>query len=207
MRTAGNNPKSLQKQVDLGWISKDIAVHLSGLNPAPEGGAMEKNEQSVQKSFEVLCQITRAQHFAWREAVASCCSESIPQDVVIEMWRITGQQTAQSYLKHMDKTSASASLPEQVARSIVWSSRSMGEDAAFEEDKDGVAMVRHSGCPWYDWHQRLGLLSEDQPGCDAWFGAIVEEINQARGSQLKFETVSSLPEGDSSCLRRFWVAQ
>ena len=156
----------------------------------------------VEKRFAVLCQIVRAQHFAWREAVAALSPGVDPAAVANRMWEITGRQTAEAYLRHIDPTQP---LAAQVARSIVWSSESMGEEATWEASEGAdEAFVRHARCPWFDWHERLGLLAEDRPGCDRWFEATVRTINEKLGTKLRFETLSALPEGGDCCLRRFW---
>lgn len=165
----------------------------------------------VDKKFAVLCKITRAQHFAWRQAVQEMCPEADPAAVGDKMWEITGHQTAEAYLKRIDP---SAPLAPQVARSIAWSSDSMGEDVVVEIPSESPeqgprdeARVRHRDCPWFHWHQRLDLLAEDRPGCDVWLRTIVEDVNQALGTKLRFETLEALPEGGSCCLRRFWVEE
>lgn len=159
----------------------------------------------VEKKFNILCEITRAQHFAWHEAVAQLCPEKDTAKVTDKMWEVTGHQTAKAYLKRLDP---SKPLAPQVASSIVWSSQCMGEDAALEitEGAD-EAFVRHSDCPWFHWHKRLDLLSEDRPGCDLWFSTAVSDINQALGTKLRMETQQALPDGDACCLRRFWVEE
>ena len=130
----------------------------------------------IEKKFEILVEITRASHFAWREAVLRRCPEVDARAVVNEMWDITGVQTGESYLKRLDP---SMSLPKQIAESIVWSSQCMGEDARLEEgDKPGECFVRHVSCPWHRWHDKHGLLSEDRPGCDRWFQAALRTINE-----------------------------
>jgi hypothetical protein len=155
----------------------------------------------LEQKFQVLAQITRAQHFAWREAVRRVAPGTDPVEAVIEMWRVTGRDTARAYLPRLDP---SLPLAGQVARSIAWSSQCMGEDAVAEDTAPGEATVRHTACPWFGWHARLGLSAEDRAGCDAWFAATVETINQALGTDLAFETLSTLPEGGDCCLRRFW---
>lgn len=158
----------------------------------------------LEQRFRILCQITRAQHFAWRAAVSECAPDVDAEAVVTRMWELTGEQTGAAYAKRFDRT---APLAPQFAHSIAWSSQCMGEDAVVEEDpaEPGVAWVRHRDCPWVHWHRRQGLLSEDQPGCDAWFRSTIAYLNRAGGPQLQFETVQSLPEGADSCLRRLWV--
>jgi len=160
-------------------------------------------EIPIERKFEALCQITRAQHFAWREAVHELCPGVSTRAVVERMWAITGRETARAYLKRIDPARP---LAPQVAESVVWSSRCMGEDASVEPGPaSGEAFVRHEACPWFAWHERTGLLAEDRPGCDAWFAATVDEINRQLGTRLRVETLSTLPDGDASCRRRFWV--
>jgi hypothetical protein len=47
-------------------------------------------EPSDTQKFDVLCEITRAQHFAWREAVAKEIPAADATKVVLRMWRVTG---------------------------------------------------------------------------------------------------------------------
>jgi hypothetical protein len=160
-------------------------------------------EIPVEKKFRVLVEISRASHFAWRDAVVRCCPDVDPGKIVDEMWAITGEQTGRAYLKHLDPA---GDLAKQIASSIVWSSQCMGEDAWLEEgEKPGEYLVRHTACPWRDWHARRGLLAEDRPGCDRWFETAFHAVNEALGSKLRFETRSALPDGDDCCLRRIWV--
>lgn len=160
---------------------------------------------TADKKFKVLCEISRAQHFAWREAVKELGSEAEAAAAVLRMWEVTGVQTAQAYVKRLDPAKPVA---PQFATSIVWSSDCMGEDAVVEPgaeaDKD-EAFVRHHDCPWFHWHKKTGLLAEDQPGCDAWFRSAIAEVNRVLGTKLRFETLSSLPAGGSCCLRRIWT--
>ena len=159
--------------------------------------------ETIEKRFGVLCAITRAQHFAWREAVAEAIDEADVPALVDRMWEITGEQTGAAYAKRLD---LSQPLAPQVAASFVWSSESMGEDAVVEIGEHGEVYVRHDGCPWFDWHSRLGLLAEDRPGCDAWFRSTLARVNRDAGSALAFETLETLPEGGTCCRRRLWEA-
>ena len=156
----------------------------------------------IETRFKVLCEIVRAQHFAWREAALALAPGLDPEELANEMWKITGVQTAKAYLKRIDR---SKPLALQVAQSIAWSSLCMGEDARVESGKGDEAFVRHADCPWFHWHKRLGVLKEDQPGCDTWFFTTVAEINKALGTNVKIETQRSLPTGGDCCLRRVWV--
>ncbi len=151
--------------------------------------------------FAVLCQIHRAQHFAWREAVAALGADAAA--CVDRMWEVTGRQTARAYRGRLD---AAQPLPSQVAACVAWSSRAMGEDASVElpiGEDGGAALVRHRSCPWLDWHRRMGLLAEDRRGCDLWFQSLTAELNRLLGSRLHCETLAALPDGDDCCLRRF----
>lgn len=156
----------------------------------------------IEKRFKVLCEIVRAQHFAWREAALALAPRLDAVKLANKMWEITGVQTGQAYAKRLDPTKP---LAHQVAQSIAWSSVCMGEDATVENGQGDEAFVRHADCPWFHWHERLGLLKEDQPGCDSWFFTAVAEINKALGTHIKIETKCSLPAGGNCCLRRIWV--
>ena len=158
----------------------------------------------VEKRFRILCEITRAQHFAWREAVQRVAPGVDATEVVKAMWRVTGEGTANAYLRHIDKK---RSLPLQVAENIAFSSVCMGEDATVEQGQGGndEAFVRHRACPWLQWHEKHGLVHEDRPGCDEWFQGTVATINRELGTKLKVETLKALPDGDDCCLRRLSV--
>ena len=159
----------------------------------------------VEKKFGILCQITRAQHFAWHEAVAELCPDVDVAKVTDKMWKITGHETAKAYIRRMKKDEP---LAAQVAASIVWSSQCMGEDASLQvTDGKDEAFVRHADCPWVHWHRRLDLLAEDRPGCDLWFQTTIDDINAKLGTRIRMETQEALPDGGSCCLRRFWVEE
>ena len=159
-------------------------------------------DMPAEKRFKILTQITRASHFAWRKAVAETCGDIDPEDVVYKMWEITGVETGNAYLKHLDPEKP---LPKQIADSIAWSSQSMGEEAeTIEGETEKEAFLKHSACPWFVWHERLGLLAEDRPGCDIWFEKTIDTINARLGTNIRVETEESLPEGGSCCLRRIW---
>ncbi len=159
----------------------------------------------IEKKFQVLCEIVRAQHFAWHSAVSEMCPHVDPADVTARMWQITGKATGQSYAKRIDPARP---LAAQVAGHVVSSSRCMGEDAVLtvSPDKD-EAFVRHVACPWLRWYRALDLADEDLAGCECWFRETVGEINETLGTDLCVETLEAMPNGDDSCLRRFWVGQ
>lgn len=156
----------------------------------------------VEERFRILCEIVRAQHFAWREAALSLSPQIDPLELTRRMWEITGVQTARAYLKRLDPKEP---IAVQVARCIVRSSVCMGEKAVVEEGEGDEAFVKHTDCPWDRWHRRMGALEEDQPGCDAWFSTVIAEINKALGTNMRVETQCSLPAGGDHCLRRIWV--
>lgn len=156
----------------------------------------------VGKKFEILCEITRAQHFAWHAAVRKLCPSVDPMEVTLEMWRVSGVQTGAAYTRRMNR---SLPIAPQVAAGICWSSDCMGEDARIEPGaNERECFVVHSACPWQKWHEREGLVAEDRPGCDAWFRATIDAVNGALGTNVRFETLESLPEGGNSCRRRVW---
>ena len=147
---------------------------------------MARNEVPVEKRFPVLVQITRASHFAWRQAVVDLCPGCDPVAVVNRMWEITGHDTAAAHVKRLDPKKP---LAMQFAKSIEWSSQCMGEDAeSLPGAKEGEALLKHHGCPWCEWHKRLGLLAEDRPGCDILFKTAIDDINAKLGTKLRFET-------------------
>ncbi len=157
------------------------------------------------KKFQILAEITRASHFEWRRAALAMAPDVEPLELVKRYWTEVGKDTARFYLKDIDPA---GDLPAQVARLIVSSSVAMGEDAeVLGPSSDGVWEVRHNACPWYRWHKQEDLLHEDRPGCDCWFATLVEEINGALGTALRFETLETLPDGGPSCLRRLWVEE
>lgn len=161
------------------------------------------NDVPIEKRFRILVEISRASHFAWREAALKVCPDVDPAELVNTMWEITGVRTAEAYVKHLDP---SGDIVRQVAESIVWSSQCMGEEALLEQgDAPGEQFVKHVACPWHRWHEEHGLLSEDRPGCDRWFEATLRTINEKLGTSLRFETLSALPDGSDCCLRRIWA--
>ncbi len=157
----------------------------------------------LEKKFNMLSQIQRASHFEWLRAAKELCPDVSELDLVLKFWEIVGHDTAKNYLKHLDPEK---SLPEQIAKNFGFSSQAMGEDAEFVEGKDEKeAFAQHVGCPWFEWHQRLDKMDQDQAGCDKWLETFVDDINKELGTELKWETVKSIPNGDAVCLRRFWV--
>jgi hypothetical protein len=139
------------------------------MTAAGEESSRVSNDLPIEKKFRILVEITRASHFAWREAALKRCPDVDPGELVNEMWDINGVRTAEAYLKHLDPSG-----------DIV------------------------GPCPWHRWHEDLELLPEDRPGCDRWFQATIRTINEKLGTNLRFETLSALPEGGDCCLRRIW---
>jgi len=156
----------------------------------------------AERKFEVLATIMRASHFQWRRAALALSPELDPGKLVNRYWDEVGRDTASYYLRQIDPD---GDIAGQVASLFVSSSVVMGEDAAkIEDSTDGRHQVRHNSCPWYDWHQREDLLAEDLSGCDHFLQVIVDSINAALGTAVRFTTVESLPGGGSCCLRQFW---
>ncbi|MBM2817376.1 MAG: hypothetical protein HW421_4138 [Ignavibacteria bacterium] len=162
-----------------------------------------QNEIPLEKKFQILCGIARAQHFAWRQACAELCPDIDTSEFSYKMWEVSARDTAKAYLRMVNPD---GNLPEQIADSVVKSSQTMGEDAKLiKGENENEYFVRHDACPWHDWHKRLGLLTEDQPGCDIWYFKTVEFMNEKLGTDVKIETIKSLPEGGDCCLRRIWI--
>ncbi len=156
----------------------------------------------VDQRFAALCEIVRAQHFAWHAAVRAQCPSIDPMQVTLEMWRRTGQGTGSAYARRIKRE---LPVAPQIAASICWSSQCMGEDAHVESGENPrEAFVVHRACPWQRWHVAHGLVHEDRPGCDEWFRATLRTVNDALGTDVRFETLESLPEGGGSCRRRLW---
>ncbi len=156
-------------------------------------------EYTLEKKFKTLSQITRAAHFEWRETFRKMYPDQDPKEAVLKYWEIVGHDTARAYLKKIDKTKPVA---PQVAQQIVNSSLAMGEEARLVDgESNGEVCFEHQACPWHEWHQRYDALDEDQPGCDCWIATLINDINEALGTNVTFETLCSLPNGDASCKR------
>ncbi|MFQ6115448.1 MAG: hypothetical protein ACE5NG_15415 [bacterium] len=156
-------------------------------------------EYTLDQKFKALCQITRAAHFEWRATFMKMFPDMDPKEVVLKYWEIVGHDTAKAYLKQIDKTKP---LLSQIAQLIVDSSLAMGENArVIAGETEHEIYFEHLECPWFEWHQKHDALAEDQPGCDCWIATILKDINKALGTNIEFETLSSLPNGDGSCKR------
>ena len=156
----------------------------------------------IEKKYAVLANIMRASHFQWRRTALAVNPNIDPIDLVNRYWDEVGKDTAQYYVRMIDPA---GDLAEQFAALFVSSSVIMGEDAEeIAQSAAGREQVRHNSCPWYDWHQREGLLAEDLGGCNHFLQVVVDGVNAALGTSLRFETVESLPGGGSCCLRQFW---
>jgi hypothetical protein len=171
------------------------------------GKVVEVKVPPIEKKFDIGAQITRATYFAFRETAKLMCPNVNMMEMAKKFWEITARDTAPGYLKNIDP---SKPLPEQIARSFVWSSLVMGESAKLIVASDKEAYCWHDSCPWFDWASRLdkkdpGVLVEDEPGCSAWFIEVVKLINQKLGTNVKIKTEKSLPAGDGCCVRKIWV--
>lgn len=160
-------------------------------------------EIPIEKRFKILSQIHRASYFDWIEAVKEIYPGVDELELVLKFWEKVAEGTAKNYLKHLDLNKP---LPRQIAKNFVWSSLCMGEDAELIEGKNqNECFARHNDCPWFHWHKRLGKLEFDQKGCDMWLNTLIRIINKELGTNIKDETLKSLPNGDGVCLRRFFV--
>jgi len=157
---------------------------------------------TIEEKFKILCSITRAAHFEWREAFIRMNPDMNPTDAVMQYWKIVGHDTAKAFLK---KIKPEEPVIPQLAQMIVDSSLAMGEDAQLDIRHNTEAHVKHNACPWFEWHKRKDALSEDRPGCDCWFQTIVQDVNESLSTQIKVETLSTLPDGDEHCIRRFTI--
>lgn len=155
------------------------------------------------KKTRLMADIMRAQHFEWRRAALAMAPDVEPMELVLKFWSEVGADTARFYASRIDPDGDPA---EQVAQLIVASSIAMGEDAEYlGPADDGSHLVAHNRCPWFDWHRKEGLLAEDRAGCDHWLATTLAGINRVLGTDLRFETVDTLPDGASRCLRRLWT--
>jgi hypothetical protein len=173
-----------------------MSKHVEGRREIPF------KELPCEKMFNILSMINRMAHFEWREAALSLSPDLAPKELVLKYWEIVGRDTGKAYLRKLDRDKP---IAPQVASSFVWSSRSMGEEASlFEGDNEREAYMVHRACPWYEFHKRYDALDEDRPGCDRWLESLIAVINEELGTQVRFETLESLPEGGSGCVRRVW---
>ena len=60
------------------------------------------NDLPIEKKFRILVEITRASHFAWREAALKRCPDVDPGELVNEMWDINGQREVRDPLAIRD---------------------------------------------------------------------------------------------------------
>ncbi len=157
---------------------------------------------STEDKFKILCSITRAAHFEWRQAFIELNPDKKPVEAVMKYWEIVGHDTAKAFLKRIKPDEP---IVPQLAQMIVDSSLAMGENAELEVRNTTEAYVIHHACPWFEWHKRKDALEEDRPGCDCWFQTIVDDFNKALNTKIQVETLSTLPDGDLSCNRRFSV--
>jgi hypothetical protein len=150
--------------------------------------------------YKLLLKIHRASHFEWIRTVKRLDPTCDVSRLVLTYWDEVAKDTAESYLKILNRD---APLASQIASLIVKSSVAMGEDASLilEGQK---AIVHHSACPWWDWHQKAGLAHLDKIGCDTWFTKVVLYINSALDGKVSVTTECALPDGESCCRRVFW---
>jgi len=173
-----------------------MSKHIEGRQEIPF------KEIPSEKMFNILSQINRLAHFEWREAALTLRPDLDPKELVLKYWEIVGRDTGQAYLRRIDRGKP---IAPQIAASFVWSSRSMGEEASlYKGDNEREAYMLHRSCPWHEFHQRYDAVAEDRPGCDQWLESLIAVINNELGTKVRFETLESLPEGGTGCVRRLW---
>jgi|Deesub1362A_J573_1020465.scaffolds.fasta_scaffold00209_23 hypothetical protein len=149
--------------------------------------------RDAEKDLRAMWNICRDFYFKWRDTVKDEYGNEAARRLVKKFWEKVGKGTAQLYLEY------GVAKPEDIksiARAIQISSEIMGEEVEIIEREDGV-IVRHTSCPWWEWHQRMNLKDEDQAGCDVWFKVTVENINP----QVDVVTLKSFEKGDNMCER------
>ena len=61
-------------------------------------------EIPVEKKFKILCEITRASHFAWRQAVVETCPDTDIKDVVYKLRPLISIQSPFFRIWRLEKT-------------------------------------------------------------------------------------------------------
>jgi len=156
--------------------------------------------------FEALCSIVRATWYEWRQAALEFAREGVkPLDLVLRAWEIVGHDTAKSYFPALDVSKPS--FLEDIAKLIVMSSQSMGEDAkVVKGEKPNEVYVRWDSCPWPEFARRYGApMEEDLAGCDKWFQTVIDDINALFNTKVRLVTLKAIPKGDGICLRRLYM--
>ena len=157
---------------------------------------------TLEQKYQALCNIMRAQHHAWREAVKQRCPHTPVTDVLKTMWEIAGEEAGEAFYRGIDK---SQPIPPQVAEAIKTSWEVMGQHPGVECTESGEeAHVTQVGCPWFAWHVKHDLVEEDRVGCDAWFDGVLSRLNARLGTNIAVETCETLPEiwADSLSVKR-----
>jgi len=153
--------------------------------------------------FNTLANIERATWFEWRQAAIEYARPDVkPLDLVLRAWEIVGHDTALTYYNMLDKTSKT--FLEDVARCIVFSSLTMGENAKIvKAENPHEIYVRWDRCPWPEFARRYKVpMEEDVLGCDKWFQTVIADVNAFFNTKVKLETLKAIPRGDGMCLRR-----
>jgi len=164
---------------------------------------MSSSEITIERRYAALCNMLRAQHFAWRDAVQNRIPNVPIDEVVAAMWEKAGEETANAFSLAFDR---SQPLAPQAAEAVALSCQCMGREATVEVDGD-EAFVIQDDCPWFECHARHGTVDEDRMGCDAWFNGILERLNEHLETTLAFETLETLPEGAPRCRRRIYISE
>lgn len=167
---------------------------------------VEAELRKLLAKFDTLCSIVRATWYEWRQAALEFAREGVkPLDLVLRAWEIVGHDTAKSYFPALDVSKPS--FLEDIAKLIVMSSQSMGEDAkVVKGEKPNEVYVRWDSCPWPEFARRYGApMEEDLAGCDKWFQTVIDDINALFNTKVRLVTLKAIPKGDGICLRRLYV--
>jgi len=166
----------------------------------------EAELRKLLSKFDTLCSIVRATWYEWREAALAYARPDVkPLDLVLKAWEIVGHDTAKAYFPLLNR--ASPTFLEDVAKLIVMSSTSMGEDAkVVKSDKPNEVYVQWDHCPWPEFARRYKApMEEDVLGCDKWFTTVIDDINALFNTKIRLKTLKAIPRGDGICLRRLWI--
>jgi hypothetical protein len=167
---------------------------------------VEAELRKLLAKFDTLCSIVRATWYEWRQAALEFAREGVkPLDLVLRAWEIVGHDTAKSYFPALDVSKPS--FLEDIAKLIVMSSQSMGEDAkVVKGEKPNEVYVRWDSCPWPEFARRYGApMEEDLAGCDKWFQTVIDDINALFNTKVRLVTLKAIPKGDGICLRRLYM--
>lgn len=162
----------------------------------------ETELRNLLSRFDALCAIVRATWYEWRQAAVEYARPGAePLEIVLKAWEVVGHDTAKAYFPILNK--ASPTFLEDIAKCIMMSSVSMGEDARIvKSDKPDEIFIQWDHCPWPEFARRYKVpMEEDVLGCDKWFMTVIDDINALFNTNVKLETLKAIPRGDGCCLR------